>query len=76
LEGSVRNFGAEQVMNLDFGEFGSLDSAGVEEVEFKLVTENSAPITSNAQIFFRDENGNAIDSLFVGAPGISFDLLR
>ncbi len=68
LEGSVRNFGAEQVMNLDFGEFGSLDSAGVEEVEFKLVTENSAPITSNAQIFFRDENGNAIDSLFVGGP--------
>ncbi|MBL7808183.1 MAG: hypothetical protein JNN28_10225 [Saprospiraceae bacterium] len=68
LEGSVRNFGAEQVMNLNFGEFGSLDSAGVEEVEFKLVTENSTPITSNAQIFFRDDAGNAIDSLFLDGP--------
>ncbi|MBN8680801.1 MAG: hypothetical protein J0M29_21430 [Chitinophagales bacterium] len=68
LEGAVRNFGAEQTLNLDFGEFGSLDSAGVEEVEFKLVTENGTPITSNAQIFFRDEAGNAIDSLFSDGP--------
>lgn len=68
LEGSVKNFGAEQVLNLDFQELGSLDSAEIEEVEFKLVTENSTPISSNAQIFFRDADGNAIDSLFVGGP--------
>lgn len=66
LEGSVKNFGAEQTMNLDFGEFGSLDSADIEEVEFKLVTENGAPISANVQIFFRDEAQNNIDSLFIG----------
>ncbi len=68
LEGTVKNFGAEQTMNLDFGEFGSLDSADVEEVEFKLVTENGTPISSTMQIFFRDDAMNYIDSLFIGGP--------
>ncbi len=68
LEGSVKNFGAEQTMNLDFGEFGSLDSANVEEVEFKLVTENGAPISSTMQIYFRDSLQNYVDSLFLGGP--------
>ena len=68
LEGSVKNFGAEQTMNLDFGEFGSLDSADIEEVEFKLVTENGAPISSDMQIYFRDEALNNIDSLFLDGP--------
>lgn len=66
LEGSVRNFGAEQAMNLNFGEYGSLDSANIEEVEFKLVTENGTPVSSDMQIYFRDENQNHIDSLFAG----------
>ncbi|MFN0034622.1 MAG: hypothetical protein ACKVUS_06120 [Saprospiraceae bacterium] len=66
LEGSVKNFGAEQTMNLDFGEFGSLDSADIEDVEFKLVTENGTPISSDVQIFFRDAALNNIDSLFIG----------
>lgn len=66
LEGSVRNFGAEQEMNLDFSEFGSLDSAGVEEATFKIVTENGAPISAGMQIYFRDENKQYIDSLFTG----------
>lgn len=68
LEGSVRNFGAEQTMNLDFGDFGSLDSAGIEDVEFKLVTENGTPISADIQIYFRDEAQNHLDSLFTGAP--------
>ncbi|MDO8368029.1 MAG: hypothetical protein Q7T20_14605 [Saprospiraceae bacterium] len=68
LEGSIKNFGAEQVLNLDFGEFGSLDSADVEEVEFKLVTENGTPISSDVQIYFRDASGQYIDSLFLGGP--------
>lgn len=68
LEGSIKNFGAEQVMNLDFGEFGSLDSAGIEDVEFKLVTENGTPISSEMQIYFRDEQGNYMDSLFTTGP--------
>jgi hypothetical protein len=64
LEGSARNFGAEQTLDMDFGSFGSLDSANVENVEFKLVTENGTPVDINAQIYFRDEAGNNIDSLF------------
>lgn len=68
LEGSVRNFGAEQTMNLDFGEFGSLDSANIKDVEFKLVTENGTPISSDVQIYFRDDAQNPIDSLFDGGP--------
>ena len=64
LEGSIKNFGAEQTLNLDFGEFGSLDSAGIQDVEFKLVTENGTPISSEMQIFFRDAQQNNLDSLF------------
>jgi hypothetical protein len=73
LEGSVKNFGAEQTLNLDFGEFGSLDSAGIEDVEFKLVTENSTPISTALQIYFRDEAGIYLDSLFDNGPR---DILR
>jgi len=68
LEGSIKNFGAEQTLNLDFGEFGSLDSAGISDVEFKLVTENGTPISSDMQIYFRDATQNYIDSLFIGGP--------
>ncbi len=68
LEGSIKNFGAEQTMNLDFGDFGSLDSANIEDVEFKLVTENGTPVSSNIQVFFRDAAQNNIDSLFLGGP--------
>jgi hypothetical protein len=64
LEGSATNFGAEQTLDLDFGEFGSLDSANIESVEFKLVTENGTPIDIDAQIYFRDANEVVIDSLF------------
>lgn len=66
LEGSAKNFGAEQTLDLDFGEFGSLDSANIESVEFKLVTENGTPVDINAQIYFRDKAGNNVDSLFDG----------
>jgi hypothetical protein len=88
LEGSAKNFGAEQTLDLDFGEFGSLDSANIESVEFKLVTENGTPVDINAQIYFRDEAGNNVDSLFdagtrkimqsapVGAGGIANGITR
>lgn len=62
LEGSARNFGAEQTLDLNFGEFGSLDSANIESVEFKLVTENGTPV--DVDTVFRDSLGTNIDSLF------------
>lgn len=70
LEGSARNFGAEQTLDLNFGEFGSLDSANIESVEFKLVTENGTPVDINGQIYFRDEAGNNVDSLFSAPKNI------
>lgn len=64
LEGSAKEFGAEQTLNMDFSNFNSLDSANIESVEFKLVAENKTPVDIHAQIYFRDEAGNNIDSLF------------
>jgi hypothetical protein len=68
LEGSVKNFGAEQIVDLNFSDFGSLDSANIEDVEFKLVTENGTPISSNVQMYFRDADHVVLDSLFDGGP--------
>ncbi len=64
LEGTAKNFGAEQTIDLDFGDLTELDTSEVESVEFKLVSENGIPIASNLQLYFLDENGTAIDSLF------------
>ncbi len=64
LEGSVRDFGAEQTLDLNFGEYSDLDTTSIEDVEFKLVVENGTPIAANLQVYFRDELGNNLDSLF------------
>lgn len=68
LEGSARNFGAEQMLDLNFGEFGNVDTVNIQEVEFKLVTENGTPVSSALQMYFLDDAGQAIDSLFTGEP--------
>lgn len=62
LEGQLKDFPAEQDLNLDFSSFA--DSTGFESAEFKLVTENKMPFTTAMQIYFRDLNDNNIDSLF------------
>lgn len=64
LEGSAKNFGAEQTLDLNFGDYESLDTTKVEHVEFKLVTENGTPISAEIQLYFLDTAGVAIDSLF------------
>lgn len=68
LEGSAKNFGAEQTLDLNFGDFGDIDTANIESVEFKLVTENGTPISTTLQMYFLDDNDNRIDSLFTGLP--------
>lgn len=68
LEGSVQDFGSEQILDLNFGEYSELDSTDIESVEFKVVTENSSPIGAKLQMYFQDENGIALDSLFIGEP--------
>ena len=40
LEGSAKDFGAEQTLDLNFGSYSDLDTSNIQEVEFKLVTEN------------------------------------
>jgi hypothetical protein len=63
LEGQLKNFSADQEINLDFGDFASetlFDSA-----EFKLVTENRMPLASHLQVYFRDANNVTLDSLFL-----------
>ena len=66
LEGSALNFGADQTVDLDFGDFETLDTAKIAGVEFKLVTENETPISADLQVFFLDDNEQVLDSLFVG----------
>ncbi len=68
LAGTVRNFGAEQTLNLNFGENSSIDTAKIESVEFKLVTENGTPINNKVQLYFQDSLGVVLDSLFSDGP--------
>lgn len=68
LEGSAENFRADQLLDLNFGDYANFDTTKIESVEFKLVTENKTPISTSVQIFFLDENGASIDSLFTGGP--------
>lgn len=73
LEGSAQDFGAEQTLDLNFGDYTDIDTTKIEEVEFKLVTENTTPIASALQLYFQDENGVAVDSLFRGEPRFIMD---
>jgi hypothetical protein len=64
LEGTIRNFGAENEVAIDFGSSGGNNSADIASAEFKLVTENGMPVGAKGQIFFLDDQGVVIDSLF------------
>jgi hypothetical protein len=66
LEGSLKNFGADQSFALDFGNLA--DTTLFDEAEFKLVTENSMGLTANLQVYFQDELNSNVDSLFFGGP--------
>ncbi|MBL7775957.1 MAG: hypothetical protein JNK89_08130 [Saprospiraceae bacterium] len=68
LEGSAQDFGAEQTLDLSFGNYSDLDTSNIESVEFKLVTENETPIGSALQLYFLDSADVALDSLFLGPP--------
>ncbi len=68
LEGSVKNYASEQTLDLNFGDYSDLDTSKIKDAEFKLVTENGAPITANLQLYFLDENTTRIDSLFSNGP--------
>ncbi len=65
LEGSAENFGADQKLNLDFGDYSTDNTDGIEEIEFKLVTENKMPVSTSMQLYFQDAAGTTLDSLFL-----------
>ena len=64
----MQDFGAEQTVDLDLNTFDDLDPAEIEGIEFKLVTENEAPMAAELQLYFQDTSGTVIDSLFAGGP--------
>jgi hypothetical protein len=64
LDGSVKDFEADQTLDLDFGDYANLDKYKIDSVIFKLVTENKMPVETALQVYFQDENGGTLDSLF------------
>lgn len=66
LEGAAKNFAADQTLDLNFGDYANLDSSDIQDVEFKLVSENTTPISAALQVYFQDEANRTLDSLFVG----------
>ncbi len=64
LEGSAEDFEAEQTLDINFGELADFDTSRIESVEFKIVTENSTPVGAALQLYFLDEDGRILDSLF------------
>ncbi len=68
LEGSAKDFSAEQTLGVNFGQFADFDTSRIESVEFKVVTENTTPIGSTLQLYFLDDDGRPLDSLFSGPP--------
>lgn len=68
LEGSAQNFTSGQTVDLSFGELEDLDTAKIESAQFKLVADNSMPLTANIQMYFLRADSSVIDSLFVQGP--------
>jgi hypothetical protein len=70
LEGQMRDFAANQTVDLDFSDLGSgaIGSTTFTEAEFKLVTENTIPLANDMQIYFQDAAGAVVDSLFANGP--------
>jgi hypothetical protein len=59
LHGRASGFGVEESYDVDFSSYGD-----VKEAEFKMVADNDMPLGINAQVYFLDENGAVLDSLF------------
>jgi hypothetical protein len=61
LHGRASGFGIVDTFDVNFDGYGS-----VSEVEIKMVADNGMPLEIDAQIYFMDENGAVLDSLFEG----------
>jgi hypothetical protein len=76
LHGRASGFAVTDTFDVDFSDLDEAD-----EVEFKMVAENGMPLGIDAQVYFFDANGVALDTLFdekkqvvssatVGADGV------
>ncbi|TAK37718.1 MAG: hypothetical protein EPO28_11595 [Saprospiraceae bacterium] len=59
LHGRASGFGVVDTFDVNFDGYGS-----VSEAEFKMVADNGMPLEIDAQVYFLDENGTVLDSLF------------
>ncbi|MEL7249405.1 MAG: hypothetical protein AAFO03_13340 [Bacteroidota bacterium] len=59
LYGWAINFGVRDTFDLSLSDLDNADYA-----EFKMVTENAMPVAIGVQGYFRDDAGNALDSLY------------
>ena len=60
---SSNNFIANETYDFAFNDIGS-----IQEGEFKLVVENELPLEADLQLYFLDESGLVVDSLFQDIP--------
>lgn len=75
LHGRASGFGIVDTFDVNFSGYGS-----VSEAEFKIVADNGMPLEIDAQVYFLDDNGAVLDSLFaegrteiVGAADVGAD---
>jgi hypothetical protein len=59
MYGTASGFEARDTFSIDFDSYQNYDF-----VEFKVISENGIPLDVGIQIFFADENGIVLDSLF------------
>lgn len=59
IHGRAKNFKLEDEVSTDLGKL-----EGFNEAEFKLVTENKMPLDVKMQVYFEDDGGKILDSLF------------
>ena len=65
IYGRAKGFVSRDTFDIDFSEYEDVDFA-----EFNLSTANGIPLEVAMQLYFADENGLVIDSLFSGAEAI------
>jgi hypothetical protein len=59
MYGTASGFESRDTFSIDFDSY-----LGFNEVEFKVISENGIPLDVGLQIYFADENGVVLDSLF------------
>ena len=65
MYGAASGFEARDTFSINFEEYQDFD-----EVEFKVISENGIPLDVGVQIFFADQNGTLLDSLFTPSAKI------